>query len=111
MAKQTFILTHTNNTEIIGGNVEEGKAISLRGAFLKANGVGFSGVGMIPVHFKHTDSNGAFNIVYANDNQSQVNPDGFNYPLISGKEVAVFAEGLQPEQTIYMEVEYELLTL
>lgn len=110
MAKQIFTLTQSNNTEIIGGNIEAGKAISLRGAFFKGKGMGFDGNNMKQVNFKHIDTvNGAFTAAIVNDNQNQMNPDGFNYPLLSGKEIVVFVDNLQNGQEIYVEVDYEIM--
>lgn len=112
MPKEVFTLTDSNKSFIIGNNIESEKGVSLRSAFVLGKGmsqqigttVNFRPVDQAPTNF-FTSIN-----VYANY-QNQMNPDGFNYPLYGGQEIVVEANTLQPGQSIYMEVEYEIMDL
>lgn len=110
MAKQKFTLTNSNPTEAISG-VDSGKAVSLRYAFaLGKLGQGRS----TQVTFRPTSQNsGSFftSIPVYQNYQNQIDGDMFNYPLYEGQEIIVEAQSLQAGESIYVEVEYEILDI
>lgn len=105
--KQSFTLTSSNDSVVIHGNVPTNKVISIRKVFARGFGIGVTSLTK-KVNLQYVgDGTGGVGSLDVNDYQIQT--DDFSYPLVAGAEMRAFVTGLAGEQSIYVEIDYEIL--
>lgn len=107
--KQTVNLTSTNPTVVAVLNNDTSKAVSLRGAFLLGKNI--SSGEQRSVQFKYFGYSSFFALGQCSNAQIGLNPGDISYEPQFGKSVVIDALGLDLGESIYIEIDYELLDI